>query len=87
MDAARYGDHLELLNPGTRERMASLGAPEGFEDVVADKAAELGGTVVVATFTASRFVPENRDLAAAEAETPVNADLTRHPRGTHRSRS
>lgn len=30
-----YGDHLELLNPGTRERMASFGAPEGFIDVVA----------------------------------------------------
>ena len=30
-----YGDHLELLNPGTRERMASMGAPAGFVDVVA----------------------------------------------------
>ena len=30
-----YGDHLEELNPGTRERMAEMGAPGGFEDVVA----------------------------------------------------
>jgi len=30
-----YGDHLEELNPGTREQMASMGAPPGFEDVVA----------------------------------------------------
>ena len=30
-----YGDHLEELNPGNRERMASFGAPPGFEDVVA----------------------------------------------------
>jgi len=30
-----YGDHLERLNPGTRERMAAMGAPAGFEDVVA----------------------------------------------------
>lgn len=30
-----YGDHLELLNPGTLERMASMGAPAGFADVVA----------------------------------------------------
>jgi hypothetical protein len=30
-----YGDHLELLNPGTRERMASVGAPADFIDVVA----------------------------------------------------
>ena len=47
-----YGDHLELLNPGTRERMASLGAPEDVGEQVR---------------------PENRDLAAAEADTPVNA--------------
>jgi uncharacterized protein len=30
-----YGDHLEALNPGTLERMAEMGAPERFEDVVA----------------------------------------------------
>ena len=30
-----YGDHLEELNPGNRERMASFGAPPGFEDVIA----------------------------------------------------
>jgi predicted enzyme related to lactoylglutathione lyase len=105
-----YGDHLEQLNPGTRENMAAMGAPERFEDVVASlrlipddqpdlpthwgvtfgvddadaiaaRAAELGGRVVVppfdapwvrltmisdpsgATFTASKFVPENRDLS------------------------
>lgn len=107
-----YGDHLELLNPGTLERMAAMGAPSGFADVVASlnpiagdqpdvpahwsltfavddadatarRAAELGGTVVApptdapwvrttvitdpqgATFTASQFVPENKDLAGA----------------------
>ncbi len=30
-----YGDFLETINPGTRERNAALGAPAGFEDVVA----------------------------------------------------
>ena len=30
-----YGDFLEEINPGTRERNAAMGAPEGFEDVVA----------------------------------------------------
>jgi uncharacterized protein len=30
-----YGDFLETINPGTRQRNASLGAPAGFEDVVA----------------------------------------------------
>ncbi len=105
-----YGDYLERDNPGLREQMAAVGAPKGFEDVVAslieigadqpdvpphwgvtfgvddadaiaDKAAALGGNVVVppfdapwirstviadpqgATFTANKFVPENRDLA------------------------
>jgi uncharacterized protein len=106
-----YGDHLELLNPGTRERMGSMGAPGGFIDVVATlnpipeeqggpanwsvtfavddadatarKASELGGQVLAgpfdapwvrmavitdpqgATFVASQFVPENRDLRTA----------------------
>jgi uncharacterized protein len=104
-----YGDYLEQRDPGLRKRMADVGAPPGFEDVVASlneirddqpdtpphwnvtfavddadgtaaKAEELGGTVAVppfdapwvrmtvitdpqgATFIASKFVPENRDL-------------------------
>jgi hypothetical protein len=108
-----YGDHLELLNPGTLERMTSMGAPAGFENVVATltplpddhadvpahwsvtfatadadatarKASELGGQILAApfdapwvrmtiisdpqgaTFIASQFVPENRDLAGPE---------------------
>jgi uncharacterized protein len=107
-----YGDHLERDNPDMRKNMAEMGAPKGFEDVVAslipipedqadtpahwgltfavddadaiaDKASELDGEVVAppfdapwvrmtvirdpqgATFTASKFVPENKDLPAA----------------------
>ena len=30
-----YGDHLEELSPGLRKGMAEMGAPAGFEDVVA----------------------------------------------------
>jgi predicted enzyme related to lactoylglutathione lyase len=30
-----YGDHLEENDPGIRERVAEVGGPEGFEDVVA----------------------------------------------------
>jgi uncharacterized protein len=30
-----YGDHLEQDNPGLRERAAAMGAPPGFENVVA----------------------------------------------------
>jgi uncharacterized protein len=99
-----YGDFLEQRNPGTRARMAEMGAPERFEDVVASvaqvtddtpahwgvtfaaddadaiaaRATELGGRVIAApfdapwvrmtviadpqgaTFTASKFVPENK---------------------------
>jgi uncharacterized protein len=106
-----YGDFLEADNPGLREGMAQMGAPAGFEDVVAAlepiddgepaswtvtfavddadavaaNAKELGGTVVVApfdapwvrttviadpqgaTFIASKFVPENKDLVSAQA--------------------
>ena len=115
-----YGDHLEQGSPGLRKQMAEMGAPAGFEDVVASinpirddqpdapahwnvtfavddadataaKAAELGGKVVVppfdapwvrmtviadaqgASFIASKFVPENRDLTSqtdATAGTP-----------------
>jgi predicted enzyme related to lactoylglutathione lyase len=107
-----YGDHLEELSPGLRKGMEEMGAPRGFEDVVAginlisadqpdtpahwgltfavddadaiaSKAEELGGKVVMppfdapwvrmtvltdpqgATFVASKFVPENRDLEPA----------------------
>jgi uncharacterized protein len=105
-----YGDYLERDNPDLRKQQDAVGAPKGFEDVVAsivpigaeqpdvpphwgvtfavddadavaDKASALGGNVVVppfdapwvrtaviadpqgAIFTASKFVPENRDLA------------------------
>jgi uncharacterized protein len=106
-----YGDHLERLNPGTRERMAAMGAVKGFEDVVAsilpipadhedmpahwtvtfatddadataEKASALGGKLLAppfdapwvrmtiiadpqgATFIASQFAPENRNVPA-----------------------
>jgi uncharacterized protein len=106
-----YGDFLEEIRPGTRERMAAAGAPERFEDVVASvivvsehipahwgvtfsvddpdaiaaRAAELGGSVTVppfdvpwarmtvladpagASFTATKFVPENKDLAQSRS--------------------
>jgi predicted enzyme related to lactoylglutathione lyase len=111
-----YGDHLEELNPGLRKQQDEVGAPAGFEDVVASinpiagdqpdvpahwnvtfavddadataaKASELGGEVLVppfdapwvrmtviadpqgATFIASKFAPENRDLAARTEST------------------
>jgi predicted enzyme related to lactoylglutathione lyase len=38
-----YGDHLETLNPGNRERMKEMGAPENFADVVASLGSVEGG--------------------------------------------
>jgi predicted enzyme related to lactoylglutathione lyase len=114
-----YGDHLEEKTPGLRKGMAEMGAPEGFEDVVAAinpigtdqpgvpahwsvtfavddadavaaKATELGGEVVVppfdapwvrmtvikdpqgATFIASKFVPENKELGS-QADSAMTA--------------
>jgi hypothetical protein len=114
-----YGDYLERDNPGLRKQMAEVGAPEGFEDVVAsitpiaddqpdtpahwsvtfavadadaaaERAAELGGQVAVppfdapwvrttvltdpqgASFIASKFVPENKDLGS-QADSTVGA--------------
>jgi predicted enzyme related to lactoylglutathione lyase len=111
-----YGDYLERDNPDIRKGMDELGAPKGFEDVVAslapipddqpdvrphwgltfavddadaiaEKTTELGGKVLAppfdapwvrmtvisdpqgATFTASKFVPENRDLASQAGTT------------------
>jgi predicted enzyme related to lactoylglutathione lyase len=103
-----YGDLLEERTPGMRKGMEEMGAPKGFEDVVASmlvgddgspahwgvtfgaddadaiaaRAEELGGKVLVppfdapwvrttviadpagAVFTASKFVPENKDLGS-----------------------
>jgi uncharacterized protein len=114
-----YGDHLERNDPDLRTRVAEVGGPTGFEDVVAsinpiaddqpdvaahwsvtfavddadaaaEKASELGGKVVVppfdapwvrmtvladpqgATFIASKFVPENKDLGS-QVDAPVEA--------------
>ena len=38
-----YGDHLEELNPGMRAGMKEMGAPRGFEDVVATVLPRDGG--------------------------------------------
>jgi len=106
-----YGDFLEQRNPGMRAGMEEMGAPAGFETVVASlteipgdqpahwgvtfavadadetarRAGELGASIVMepfdapwvrvtvitdpqgATFTAAKFVPENKDVAAGAA--------------------
>ena len=114
-----YGDHLEREDPDLRKRVAEVGGPAGFEDVVASinpiaddqpdvpahwsvtfadddadatarRATELGGKVIVppfdapwvrmtvvadpqgATFIASKFVPESKDVRG-EADAAVGA--------------
>ena len=114
-----YGDYLERDDPDLRKRVAEVGGPTGFEDVVAsinaiaddkpdipahwsvtfavddadaiaEKATDLGGEVVIppfdapwvrmtvitdpqgATFTASKFVLENKDLGS-QADAAVGA--------------
>jgi predicted enzyme related to lactoylglutathione lyase len=115
-----YGDELERLNPGNRERVAGFGVTPRFVDVVASispippdrpdvaahwsvtfgtddadalaaKAEELGGKVIVppfdgpwarmtliadpqgASFIASKFVPENRDIDPSSSPVLVAA--------------
>ena len=59
-----YGDHLELLNPGTLERMSSMGAPAGFADVVA---------TVTPLPDAQRDVPSHWGVTFAVADADATA--------------
>ena len=104
-----YGDYLEELTPGTRERTAQLGAA-GFEDVLAAitpivgddadthahwsvtfstddadataaKAAELGGTVLVAPvdapYSRSTVLRDPQGAMLSTAFVPENKDVGR----------
>lgn len=60
-----YGDHLERRDPGIRESYASMGGPEGFEDVVAS-IAPLEGDDVAAHWGVT-FAVEDADGCAVQA--------------------
>src|SRR5687768_6245442 len=62
-----YGDFLEQRRPGTREGMASMGAPERFEDVVASVAAIPDDQPGVAAHWGLTFAVEDADAIAARA--------------------
>ena len=62
-----YGDHLELLNPGTRERMVAMGAPEGFEDVVATLTPLLADHSDVPPHWSVTFATDDADATARKA--------------------
>jgi uncharacterized protein len=61
---AGYGDFLERRNPGTRENMAAVGAPERFEDVVASIDPTFDGE----PHWGVTFAVDDADAVAARAE-------------------
>ena len=76
-----YGDHLEELNPGTRERFGEMGAPGGFIDAVASvRPADDGKAawgVVRASTTPTRPPRRRRSSAARCVVAPVDAPWVR----------
>jgi uncharacterized protein len=62
-----YGDHLELGHPGLRQQMRQLGAPEGFEDVVASLQAIPENGRSVAPHWDVTFATDDADAVARRA--------------------
>lgn len=76
-----YGDHLEQLNPGMRAGMRQMGAPEGFEDVVArilprDGAPARWG-VTFAVDDVDAITARTRELGGSVLSEPQNAPWVR----------
>ena len=65
---AGYGDHLEAGAPGTRARMAEMGAPDGFIDVVAAIEPIADSDRVTPAHWSVTFAVDDVDKAAATAE-------------------
>ncbi|MEZ5076899.1 MAG: VOC family protein [Solirubrobacterales bacterium] len=62
-----YGEFLESINPGTLERMAAVGAPAGFENVVASVAEPPPGQSDMPPHWGVTFGVEDADATAAKA--------------------
>ena len=62
-----YGDHLEQGNPDLRKQMAEVGAPAGFEDVVASINAIPDDQPDVAAHWNVTFAVDDADATAAKA--------------------
>lgn len=79
-----YGDHLETLTPGVRERTAELGAP-GFEDVVAaigvipgeDRDTRAHWSVTFSTADADATAAKAVELGGAVLAPPADAPYSR----------
>ena len=76
-----YGDHLEELNPGMRAGMKEMGAPEGFENVVATILPRDGAaarwTVTFAVDDVEAIAVRARELGGAVLAEPQNAPWVR----------
>lgn len=79
-----YGDHLEEKNPGLREQMAQMGAPDGFIDVVAALKPADGGaegpahwTVTFAVDDVAVTAAKARELGGEVVSGPVDAPWAR----------
>lgn len=76
-----YGDHLEQLNPGLRAGMTQMGAPDGFEDVVATILPRDGGparwSVTFAVDDADATAARARELGGSVLAEPQNAPWAR----------
>ena len=62
-----YGDHLEESNPGLRQGMAEMGAPPGFEDVVAALNSIADDQPDVPPHWSVTFAVDDADVAAKQA--------------------
>ncbi len=76
-----YGDHLEELNPGMRAGMMEMGAPEGFEDVVATILPRNGApahwSVTFAADDADATAAHARELGGSVLSEPQDAPWVR----------
>jgi uncharacterized protein len=81
VDPSDYGDHLEELNPGLRTGMKQMGAPEGFEDVVATILAREGGparwSVTFAVDDVDAIAARARELGGSVIAEPQDAPWVR----------
>ena len=78
-----YGDHLEELNPGMRAGMKQMGAPEGFENVVATILPREGGpahwSVTFAVDDVDAIAARARELGGSVLAEPRNARRCHSP--------
>jgi hypothetical protein len=76
-----YGDHLEELTPGLREGMQQMGAPRGFEDVVAAILPREGGparwSVTFAVDEADAIAARARELGGSVLVGPQDVPWVR----------